>query len=281
MRRKILAITAALAFGLLGTTMLIRFVRGAESRALADETLVDVYVVTTPISAGTSGSSMQSSVKLEQVPTKVRAVGAVTDLAAVGELVAAVDLVPGEQLVLGRLIEPESLNTRQGAVQAPEGYIELTLPFEPTRIVGGMVAPGDTVVIFASFEPFEIEGTDIELDGETIPVPPELTAEFAGKTPNTTGVLMHKVLITQVQVEEAPVANEDEDGNPTTGPMMAPTGSLLITFAISTPEAERLLFAQENGSLWAGYEPADAPETGTKIQTRATVYEDTTPELAK
>lgn len=280
MRRKVLAIAAALAFGLLGTTMLIRFVRGAETRALADERLVEVYVVTQPISAGTPGASMSSRVALEQVPAKVRAAGAVTDLPAVSDLVASVDLVPGEQLVLARLIEPESLATRQSSVQAPAGHVEVTLPFDPTRILGGLIAPGDTVVVFASFDPFEVAGTDVQIDGETIPVPPELTSDLAGKTPTTTGVLMHKVLITQIQVQEAPVTMEDEDGN-RTGPMLAPTGNLLVTFALPTPEAERLIFAQEYGRLWLGYEPADTPEAGTKIQTRASVYESTIPALAR
>lgn len=280
MRRKVLAITAALVFGLLGTTMLIRFVRGAETRALADERLVEVYVVTTPISAGTPGSSMQPRLRLEQVPVKVRASGAVTDLEAVDDLVASVDLVPGEQLVLSRLIEPTSLAARQSTVQAPEGHVEVTVPFEPARIVGGLISPGDTVVLFASFDPFEVAGNDVMIDGETIPVPPELTSDLAGKTPNTTGVLMHKVLVTQVQLEEAPVNTEDGAGA-ASGPMMAPTGGFLVTFALTTPEAERLLFAQEYGRLWAGYEPADAPEVGTKIQTRATVYQGTDPELAR
>ena len=45
--------------------------------------------------------------------------------------------------------------------------------------------------------------------------------------------------------------------------------------------AERLIFAIEKGSLYMAQEPEDAPEGGTRIQTRATVYEPTEPSSAR
>ena len=60
MRRKIVMIVAALLCGALGTTLLVRFVQGAESRALEGEELVDVFVVQGYIPAGTSGDAMVS-----------------------------------------------------------------------------------------------------------------------------------------------------------------------------------------------------------------------------
>ena len=56
---------------------------------------------------------------------------------------------------------------------------------------------------------------------------------------------------------------------------------LLLTLALTTPEAERLIFAVEKGSLYMAQEPEDAPEGGTRIQTRATVYEPTEPSSAR
>ncbi len=280
MRRKIVMVVAALLCGALGTALLVRFVQGAESRALEGEQLVDVFVATEYVPAGTSGQAMLENewVKVTQVPVKVRPPGSVVDASQVATQVAETDLFAGEQLVLDRFIDPAAFDTRPSTVQAPDGYIELTVPMSPARVMGGFIAPGDTVAIFASFAPFSVQGSEVEIDGVEVELPEELSSEISVQTPDTTHVLMHKVLVTEVQVENIPVEpapGESQVSQPQ--PRLAPSGNLLITLALTTPEAERLVFAIEYGSLYMAQEPEDAPEEGTRIQTRATVYESTLP----
>ena len=90
MRRKIVMVVAALLCGALGTALLVRFVQGAESRALEGEQLVEVFVVTEYIPAGTSGSAMIENgfVEITEVPEKVRPLGSVVSASAIADQVA-------------------------------------------------------------------------------------------------------------------------------------------------------------------------------------------------
>lgn len=276
-------IMAALMCGVVGTALLVRFVQGAESRALEGEQLVEAFVVTDYIPAGTSGDAMieQQLIEVEQVPLKVRPAGSVVSGSQISGLVAETDLFAGEQLVVDRFVDPNAFDANPSTVQAPEGYIELTVAMEPSRVMGGFIAPGDTVAIFASFAPFSFDESEVSINGEEIELPDEADADLAVSAPDTTHVLMHKVLVTEIQVEEVPVQRDPNEPESLNQPRLAPSGNLLVTLALTTPEAERLIFAIEYGTLYLAQEPEDAPETGTREQTRATVYESTEPTTAQ
>ena len=282
MRRKIVMVVAALLCGALGTALLVRFVQGAESRALEGEQLVEVFVVTEYVPSGTSGTAMIQNglVEVTEVPEKVRPVGSVISAADIADLVADTDLFPGEQLVVDRFINPDAFDSNPSSVQAPEGYIEISVSMSPERVMGGFISPGDTVAIFASFNPGAGEGSSVDIDGIPVELPEELATEIA-LPGETTHVLMHKVLVTEIQVEEVPVARDPNDPNLANAPRLAPSGNLLLTLALTTPEAERLVFALEYGTLYMAQEPEDAPEEGTQIQTRETVYDSTEPAEAR
>ena len=264
MNRKIIGAVAAVILAAMGTFVLVSFVKGAEQRALAGERLTQVYVVAAPIPKGTQGESLRKALTVEQVPLKVRAAGAISDLSDIDSKLTAVDLVPGEQLVETRFVSPEDVSA--GQVDVPDGLLETTLTLAPERALGGNLRPGDTVALTASFEPFDIEGTVDEsgkpLDGE------------AKKTGNTTHIILHKVLVTNVQGGAAAAAGggEGEEGAAQPAPG-GPAGNLLITLALDAPSVERVVFAAEFGLVWLSAEPDDAPEDGTKVQTRGTIYE--------
>src|SRR5688500_3165858 len=100
MKRKIIGIVAALLLAGIGTAALVVYVESAKDKAVAAEELVDVYVVSKTIRKGTPVGDIRSSVEQSQVPAKVLVDDAVTDLSDLDEnLVAAVDLQPGEQLL--------------------------------------------------------------------------------------------------------------------------------------------------------------------------------------
>ena len=101
------ALVAAIALALLGTLGLTAYVHGAKDRAVAGEKLVDVYVASAKITAGTPADQLHSKVKLEQVPAKVRATDAVTNLADLKGEVASIDIAAGEQLLASRFVAAE------------------------------------------------------------------------------------------------------------------------------------------------------------------------------
>jgi pilus assembly protein CpaB len=265
--------------------LLVGYVRGAEERALAGEELVPVLVADQPIEKGASSEALIAAVRIEQVPTKVRADDAVSDLSQIDGLAAAVDLVPGEQLLQSRFIQPQALEASR-RVEAPPGLLEVTFSLNPERAVGGQLTPGDLVVVFASFDPFEANaieygedgiigaGEALDPDGDGITLLGTTDGEEGTgslRTPNTTKLILHKILVTNVQVEQLP-RQPEEGTDPATVPDLAPTGNLLITLAMAPEDAQRVVFTAEHGFVWLGSEDETAPEPGTDVENRATVY---------
>jgi pilus assembly protein CpaB len=271
MSRRIVGIVAAVLLALLGTVALVAYVGNAEERALAGEELVEVYVVTTPVASGTPAEELDSSVAVEQVPTKVKAFGAVASLPALAGQVAAVDLVPGEQLVETRFVERSEFADREVGIEIPEDMIEVTIELDPQRAVGGLLEPGQSVAVLASFDPFQLTATVVEVDGEEVPLPAAVAEEVAGSTPNSTDILLRKVLVTAVQEPDARSFNNDEQPDRLT---TAPEDTVFVTLAVSPFDAERLVFTAEFGYVWLAVDRETVPETDDPIQTRGSVYLD-------
>ena len=273
MKRRLIGILAAVAMAGFGTFLLVIFVRDAEGRAVAGELRVEVLVVQTEIAAGTPSELIGDSVALEQVPAKIRTEGALIDLADVEGLLMSVALLPGEQILAGRFVAPDLLTRTR--LEVPEGMIEVAVSLDPARAVGGTLFPGDAVAVFASFEPFALGGAPVgetpegeplvEIDGILVPADT--------KTPNSTHLVLERVLITNVQVEELPVVSEDEDGTAVAKRGLAPSGNLLISIALTPEDAERLVFGIEHGSIWLARQTSDIDVDDTQVQTRARIYE--------
>lgn len=257
MKKKRVSLIAAVALVAIGTVALVTYVGKAEDRALAGEELVDVLVLDADVPAGTSATELQQFVRIESVPTKVQAAGALAGISDADGMVVSVDLVQGEQLTQSRLVSAEEFNAIQarvgrggGTVSVPEGLLEITIPLDAVRTVGGTVRPGDHVGLIASF-------TGLQSDDGAV----------AGK--DTSGFLLHKILVTNVQ--GTPVADPTrtataEDRAPTPG------GSLFVTLAVDAASAERVVFASSYGDIWLAVEPVDASESGTGIQTTDRIY---------
>lgn len=275
--RRTLGIIVALAIAGLGTLLLVGYVRGAEDRALAGEELVEVLVVDTRIAKGTPAAVLGGAVRLERVPTKVSAEGSISDLATLGDFVASTDLLPGEQVTAQRFVAEEALSVRT-AIEPPAGTIAVTISISPDRALGGAILPGDIVAVIASFDPFDlntVEPSEVS-PGEVIN-PDEIfigstdgEGGTAVKTPFATHIILHKVVVTNVQVEQRP--RVDDEATTDDGPALAPTGNLLVTLAAAPEDAERIVFTAEHGAIWLGAVSGDTPEPSTPVRTRENIY---------
>ncbi len=238
--RRLLAALAALLLALVGTVVLVAYVRGADARALEGVETVAVLVVDRPVPAGTPADQLADLVRTELLPAKAAAEGRVQDLAELAGRVADVDLQPGEQLLAARFSDPEDL-AAPGTVAPPEGASEVSILLEPQRAVGGRLAAGDSVGVHVSLE-------------------------------SRTHVLLHRVLVTQVQGAPAPAEAEDGTQTASSGGA-APSASLLVTLGLRPEQAEAVVFAMENGTVWLSLEPADVDPSGTEVLTPENVYE--------
>ena len=273
MSKRVIGLLAAVVLALIGTVALVAFVAGAEERALEGEELVEVYVVTEPIPGGTSGDDIEDQVIVEEVPAKVRPEDAVDNLAALRGRVAAVDLQPGEQLLESRFVELDEFADREVGVQIPDDMVEITVALDPERAVGGLLEPGQTVAVLASFEPFQLSATVVEINGEEVALPAAVADAVEGATPNTTDIILRKVLVTAVQQEDNSALDaSDESG--ATRLNTSPEGSLLVTLAVPPFDAERVVFTAEFGTLWLAIEREGVPELEDSIKTRGNVYDE-------
>src|SRR3712207_4345423 len=102
MPRRIVAAVAAVLLAVVGVVAVVSYAQNADARAQAGEQLVDVLVVGSEIAPGTSAGELGGSVSVEQVPQRLVADDAVTDLSELGEQVATAALLPGDQVVAGR-----------------------------------------------------------------------------------------------------------------------------------------------------------------------------------
>ncbi|MDH4074858.1 MAG: RcpC/CpaB family pilus assembly protein [Acidimicrobiia bacterium] len=269
MSRRVTGFAVAVLLALVGTAALVVYVKGAERRALAGEELVEVYVVRAPIPSGTAAEDITGLVSVERVPIKVHASGAVTSLPALTGQVAAVDLVPGEQLVAGRFVQRSQFTDRQAGVDVPEDMVEVTVELDPQRAVGGLLEAGQTVAVLASFDPLGQSETVVNVDGKTVPVPAAAVDRLGGETANSTDLLLRKVLVTAVQ-EPAAEASVDQAQRLTT----APGETIFVTLAVHPFDAERLVFTAEFGNIWLAVERPTVPEADEPGQTRGSVLLD-------
>ncbi|HKY13763.1 MAG TPA: RcpC/CpaB family pilus assembly protein [Microthrixaceae bacterium] len=265
MNRRVMAGVAAVVLAVLGTLVLVNYVNRAEDRALEGERTVNVFVVSKRIPAGTPGAEIASYVAESKIPEKVRAETAVADLAALEGRIASIDLTPGEQLVIDRFVEPRDFDATPSRIGVPAGKLEVTVGLDPQRALGGRVRPGDRVAVFLSFEPFDMTGASVTVNGEEVPLPEEVVGA-EGRTPNVTRLGLQRVLVTEVQTED-----EIEDGESVEAstdidnPTQATSGDVYVTLALDPDAAERVIFTQEYGTIWLANEPepADKARTGT------------------
>ena len=275
MKRKIIGIAVALVLAVIGTLALVAYVENAKDNAVQEEAQVMVFVVTDTIRQGATLSEVRSAVALTEIPARLQAADAITDLDDVADgLVAGVELLPGEQLLESRLVDAASLVR----VEVPEGLQELTLALSPERAVGADLEAGDLVGVVLSFAPFDI---GVAQTDDTNPDSTDNAA--AAQTPNTTHLTLSNILVTGVQysqqdsqrVSEVQTAAADGETDATTLAATvdeAPGQQLLITLALSSAEVEQIVFAAEFGLIYLTGQNADTDIEGTRIITLSQVY---------
>nr|WP_217500476.1 RcpC/CpaB family pilus assembly protein [Arthrobacter sp. C9C5] len=245
---------AAVVLAIVGAILVVSYAQGADTRAVQNLEPVSVMVVQKALPAGTPVASLSAFVTSQELPGKAVSKTALQNLDGLAGKVTAVDLLPGEQLVAERLVEPEELKT-SGSVEVPKGLQEVSFQLEPQRVVGGRIAAGDHVGIFINLKEGGLEAK-----------PEKSTAQLT----------VHKALVTAVQ--RAPVATPSPE--PTAGGSAAPaedtslpTGLFLVTVAVNDVNATKIVYAAEFEKLWLSKEPLDAKDSGRPgIMTKPEVY---------
>jgi pilus assembly protein CpaB len=248
MSKRLVAAAAAVLLALVGTGVLLSYVQGADARAQAGTTLVDVVVAKATIPTGTTGDTLGGLVEVRSLPQSAVVPGALTSASAVAGQVSSAEIEAGEQVLASRFAPPGSTpgtSSTPGGTAVPAGMITTSVLLEPQRALGGAVTTGETVSVFISQK----------------------------GTVAVTHLQLHSVLVTAVGGAPAPTT----DASPSTVSPAAqtnplPATNIMVTLALTPPNAEKLVWAAEHGSIWLAAEPAGTPAGGTSIVDPSTVY---------
>jgi len=230
MTRRLVSAIAAGLLAILGAVLLVSYVNSADSRAMADMDPIEVLVVSAPIAQGTPAEEIAASVTSQRLPRAAVGPSPVRSLAEVADRVAATDLQPGEQVLSARFVTQQSLE-RFGGIPVPDGYHQVTIPLDASRVVGGTVTPGDTVGIFVSYG-----------DG-------------------TTRLILRKILVTRVQGGLGATQPDEGVEDPDAAPV--PEGGAMVTMALTTSQSLAVVHAAEYFETWLSLEDATVPQDGT------------------
>jgi pilus assembly protein CpaB len=228
MRGRVVAVLVAVALAAAATAALVAYAAGADRRAIANQQPVLVYVATARIPTGTSGEDAQNRGLIERtaLPRLAVAGGAVRSLEQLAGRVAAVDIVPGEQLLAARWVgRAEAAGGRLLAI--PEGHQAVSIALDPTRQVSGFVTPGDRVSVVVS-----------------------LSLPRRGRSQPTSRFLLQGVQVLAV-------GGTAREGRRAGQGQVQGRGQSqsAVTLAVRPGDVERVVFAAENGSLYLSLLP--------------------------
>lgn len=258
MKARLLGGIAALVVAIIGTILLVSYVQGADRRAMANTETSEVYVVQKTIDAGTSAANFGDSVVKKSIPKSALASDSVTTLSDLGQKVSAVGLVPGEQLLASRMVEPAQL-LGPGRAPVPAGLQEITVKLPLERVIGGSLKAGDTVGVILSYA-----------ENEKLNVPDQTKLAF------------HKVLVTAIQNSTGAVAQDQtatktdaaSDGALSSKSSAAQSGAgYLVSLARSSSDVEKIVHAIEFGTVYLSKESEGSTQDNTSVMDRVRVFQ--------
>ena len=220
--RGLLAVVAFL-LAATATTAVFLYVKGVRDDAQTSEQ-VTVVVASEDIPAGadlddeiTAGVFTTTEIAEDDLVD-----GAVTDLAQLDSRTTRYPILAGEQITTARLQGSED-ELPGGVLGIPEGFSAVSVALDAPRVVGGALEAGDHVTIYGTFRP---------------------TGGGQANAAQSNGVTVN--LVPDVQVLRV----RDAAGGESVGSGIA--GQATVTLALRPKDAQKLVFAQEQGTVWFG-----------------------------
>ena len=215
------------------TFVVYLYMKGVESRSTGGA-MVSVVVSDEDIPAGTQLDELiaEEHFSTIRVPEDAVVRDAVLSVQELNGRETSAPVLAGEQISTTRLRGSEQLPG--GNLGIPNGYQALTLPLESPRLAGGAIQQGDHVTLYGTF-------TNI--------------ASAKGNAPAATSTL-----VADVEVLEVTQSEVTEDTADTTQ---------MVTLALKAGDAQKVVFAQEQGSVWMTLLPPNEKGTDSGTTTAA------------
>ncbi|HZU20115.1 MAG TPA: Flp pilus assembly protein CpaB [Gaiellaceae bacterium] len=216
-------LTAAVALAVVGALLVGLYVVSYRRSVDRGAGMTQVLVAARDIPAGTAGTTVATGgyLKTAQVLRRNVVPGAIAQGADLGALIAAEPIYEGEQVTL-RAFKPAS----EGGIFSQFSGTEraMVVPGDPNQLLAGTLATGDYVDVMANVH-YRVAGNE----------------DVAVRT-----------ILTHVLVLQAPGAQKSS----TLGSASNTTSAIL---ALTTAQAQKMLFALKNTDWWFVLRPTSAP----------------------
>ncbi len=154
MKTRIIGAIVALVIAVVGAFFLITYVSAPMPALRRVPSSPRCTSSTRPSRLALLARHVSDYIRVDTMPQRNLAGDNVSDLTELEGLVAASQILPGEQLLAARFADPAEL-AAEGEVPVPEGMqlVSFTLPAD--RVVGGQVRAGDRVGLVGTVDPDE------------------------------------------------------------------------------------------------------------------------------
>lgn len=235
MTRRIIGVLLAVILAVIGTAAVLYYVSTVRHQVASGQRAVKVLVANDRIPAGTTGAHMQSANMLSTITVPASSVPAdalsaiPTDL---DQLVVTSDVQPRQLLMRGMFGQSTALS---GGLTIPEGKVAVTVQVGIPQQVAGYVRPGSQIAIFDTFA----SGNGSSASG------------VSSSNQKTTRVLLPRVevLATGAFFTDGSTSSQADTTNGADG-ARAGGQTMVVTVAVTQPEAERLIQATATGALY-------------------------------
>lgn len=252
MRSRVFILVAAVVLGIAAALLTAQYLRGATARLTKEAQPVQVLVATQDVPRGTSAEDAlkQGLITVQEVPQRYVSANAVSSARAIDGQVLATSLSAGEQVTRARFQFPSEAGL---SFAIPDGFVAVSIPADDITCVGGMLKAGDWVLVTATFDPGP-NGKDAE-----------------------SKILLPKARVLAVGADTGAGTATDDGTNKPGSALAAGTRSAnaakaaTVTLALKPEDVERIVFAEEQGTVWLALLPtteAQLPTTaGRNIKT--------------
>jgi Flp pilus assembly protein CpaB len=239
-----LVVVLALILATVATVGVFLYSQGVKEDARTGGSLVEVIVSSDDIPANTDLNSVisQGGFITKEIPQDSLVEGAITEISQLRNRRNNVFIVAGEQIPLSRVQGGKVVG---GVLSIPEGHQAITVSLDSPRAVGAALAGGDNVTVLATFDDVVIEEKKKNEQPTTVP----------GQTQQEQGKAATVVLVPQVEVLRIFVPTTtgvSGEGDADT------TGDIAVTLAFLPDEAQKFVFALEQGTVYLSLLPPDA-----------------------
>jgi pilus assembly protein CpaB len=220
MQNRLLAIMVAIVLAVVSAMALVVYANSADRRAISEQSPVPVYVASRKIEQGETFAEASGKIRVASIPRKALVENAVRSLSQISDRVAAVDILPSEQLIDGRWVSREQIEG-ENLLSLQRGFQAVSIQVDATRQVSGFITPGNRVNLYATLS-------------------------------STGGQKFSRLLLANIKVlalGASAAGSKQEQGTRTLS---------TVTLEVKDGHVERVVFAAETGSLYLSLVAPDA-----------------------